>query len=226
MVHVDKLSFGGDPNVGLYCVATDKFVLVGKNISKSKLEKLKDIFSVPVIQISIYNTNLIGIFVSANSKTILVPEVISKEELKDLKEKVTNLAEVKIIKTDLNALGNNILTNDKIAILNKDFLVNEVKEIKKALGVRAKHGLQCNELLPGTAGILTNKGGIFSSELTESEIAKLEKSFGFEIGLGTISMGGRMLGSGVVANSFGFIASKLSSGYEIARVDESLGFLD
>ncbi len=228
MVHIDKFSFKGDPNVGLYCVATDKFFLVGKDVSSTQLKKLEKIFKVPPIQINIYNTNLIGLFICANSNTILVPEVIFKDELKEIKEKVKGLAEVKVVKTELNALGNNILTNDKVAVVNEEFSAAKAKEIGKVLGVKVKRGLKMGtlSLLPGSAGTLTNKGAIFPTDLSESDITQLEKLLGFEIGLGTISMGGKMVGSGVVANSFGLVVSTLSSGYEIARADESLGFLN
>jgi len=228
MVHVDKFSFKGDPNIGLYAVATDKFVLVGKGLSKANLTHLEKIFGVPAIEISIYSTNLIGIFTCANSSVILVPEVIYPEELEELKEKTKGLAEVKVVKTTFNALGNNVLVNDKVAIFNEEIPASVVKEFAKLLGIKKiKSGLQnIFPLLPGTAGVLTNRGGVFPNDLPDSEVSKIEKLLGFEIGLGTASMGGKMLGSGVVANSNGFIVSPTSSGFEIGRIEESLGFLN
>lgn len=225
-MHVDKFNFKGDSNVGLYAVATDKFVLVGKGLGSAKVRKLEKIFKVPVIQISVYSTDLIGVFICANSNAILVPEVIYPEELKDLKEKTKGLATVKVVKTELNALGNNILTNDKIAIFNDEMPTSMVKDVAKALGVKTKSGLKnIYPMLPGAAACITNRGGIFPTDLPESEVAKVEKLLGFEIGLGTMSMGGKMLGSSLVANSNGFIYNASSSGYEVARADESLGFL-
>ena len=43
MVHVDKVNFKGDPNIGLYCVATDKYALLGGELSKSKLKLLEEV---------------------------------------------------------------------------------------------------------------------------------------------------------------------------------------
>lgn len=230
MVHVDKMSFDGDPNVGLYAVATDKFVLIGRGVSRGKLKKLGEIFDVPVIPISVYGTNLVGLFISANSNNILVPEVIFKDELDNLKEKTKGLATVHVVKTTFNALGNNILATDKVAILNNEFPQQKVTEItNNLLGVkRVAKGIKTDSIsyLPGTVGVITNKGGIFALDLPDSEVKKIEKLLGFEVGLGTANMGGKMIGSAVVANSNGFIISDKSSGYEISRVDESLGFLE
>lgn len=227
MVHLDTFHFGGDPNIGLYAVATDNFVLTGKKLSPAKRKHLAEIFNVPIIQISIYNSDLIGLFVAASSKNILVPHIIHKDELDALKKVTKKFAEVHVIKTNLTALGNNILNNDQFGIISKEFSISEAKQIKDALEIEIQRGISYNNmnLLPGAAGVLTNKGAIFPVELKASEIKKLEKSLGFEIGLGTASMGNKMLGSGVVANSNGFIVSPLSSGYEISRIDESLGFL-
>jgi len=227
MVHLDTFHFNGDPNVGLYAVATDSFVLIGKKLGPAKRKHLEKIFNVPVIPISIYSSDLIGLFVAANSKNILVPHIIHRDELEELKEKTKKYAKVHIIKTDLTALGNNILNNDKFGIITHEFSDFEAEQIKKALDIKIQRGINYEnmELLPGAAGVLTNKGGIFPAELKKLEIKKFEKALGFEIGLGTASMGNKMIGSGVVANSNGFIVSQLSSGYEISRIDESLGFL-
>ena len=46
-----------------------------------------------------------------------------------------------------------------------------------------------------------------------------------EVGIGTISTGSSIISSGVIANSNGFLASSNSTGFEMGRIDESLGFL-
>ena len=225
MVHLAKLNFSGDSNIGLYAVATDKFVLIGKKLNKAKQSKLEEIFGVPVISIKIYNTDMVGVYICANSNNVLVPNIIRKEELTDIKKKLDGLAKVHILKTELNAHGNNRLTNEIIEIINKEYPKSKAVEIAKLLGVKVKLGLKhLYPMLPGAAAVLTNHGAILPPEVPEDEILKIEKQLGFEVGTGTISMGSHMIGSGVVANSNGFIVSSTSSGYEIVRVDESLNF--
>ena len=46
-----------------------------------------------------------------------------------------------------------------------------------------------------------------------------------EVGIGTVSTGSSIVSSGVIANSNGFLVSSNSSGFEIGRIDESLGFI-
>lgn len=225
MPHVDKLSINGDPNVGLYAIATDKFCIVGKSVSQKLVKRLEEVLKVPVIQANIYGTGFLGLFVAATSKTVLVPAVIFERELKELKVALKGLAEVKILNTEHTALNNNILNNDKVAILSPEFSKQEVRDIEKALKVKVLQTSLADLEVPGSAGVISNKGAIFNPNLKDKEIKQIEKLLNFEIGLGTVNMGSPIVSSGLIANSNGFIIGDLTSGYEISRVDESLGFL-
>jgi len=225
MVHVDKVNFKGDPNIGLYCVATDKYAILGEELSKTKLKILNEVLDVPIITSKIYGTPFMGIFCVANSNTVLVPDIIFDDEFENLKKKLKGIAEIKKIKTLKTALGNNILCNDKIAILSQEFSEKESKDIQKALSVKTKSMKLAEGDVPGSYGILTNKGGIFGSIVQNSEIKTSEKLIGFELGVGTVSTGSSIMGSGIIANSNGFLVSSNSTGFEMGRIDESLGFI-
>lgn len=226
MVHVAKISFQGDPNVGLHCAVSDKVCLIGKNASEKLIKELEEIFQVPVLAVSVYGTSLLGIFASVCKNTILLPEILFDYEIKDLKEKASKVGvKVEFIKTDNTALGNNILCNDKVAFVSSNFTEAEVKKISDVFGVKTLQVAFAETTTPGAFGVLTNKAGVFSQSLSDEEIARIEKEVGFEVGLGTINMGSPIIHAGVVANSNGFIVGDLSSGFEIGRVDESLGFL-
>lgn len=225
MVHVDKVNFKGDPNIGLYCVATDKYVLLGEELSKSKLNLLKEVLGVPIITSKIYGTPFVGIFCVANSNTVLVPEIIFDEEFESLTKQLKGIAEVKKIKTLKTALGNNILCNDKVGILSKEFSDKELKDVQSKLGIDVRQIRLAEGDVPGSYGILTNRGGILGSIVKDAEIKSVEKLIGFEVGVGTVSTGSSIMSSGIIANSNGFLVSTNSTGFEMGRIDESLGFI-
>ncbi len=223
MAHALKLAFNGDPNIGMYGVATDKFVLLGKSVPQKYVKEIEEALEVPVIQINVYGTSLVGIFIVATSRTVLVPDLIFEAELKEIVHKLKPLGvEVKTIKTQHTALCNNILVNDKVGIISTEYDKTTTKKISEALGIKAIQLDLMGSNVPGSIGVLTNKGAIFGSNLSDDEIKKIEKLTGFEIGLGSINMGSPLMHSGVMANSNGFLIGSLSSGYEISRVDESL----
>lgn len=227
MVHAIKLNINGDPNIGMYCIATDRFCLLGRSVPDKLAKEIEEALKVPVIRTSIYGTPMVGIFIAATSKTVLLPTVVFENELKYLKDELAKInVEVKILETNNTALANNILCNDKVAIVSTEFSRAEVKKIESDLGVTVIQTDLGHMFTPGSAGVLTNKGAVFNPNLSEEEIKKVEKLLSFEIGLGTINMGSPIMHSGVAANSHGFLVGSLSSGFEIGRVDESLGFLN
>lgn len=225
MVHVDKTNFKGDPNIGLYAVATDSFVLLGEKLNKKQTELLKEVLGVPIITSKIYGTPFAGIFCVANKNALLVPDIIFDEEFESIKKELKGIVEVKKFKTVHTALGNTILANDKYAIISDDFSDAESKKIGEALNVKIKKIKIAESNVPGAYGVLTNKGGIFGSITSDPSVKELEKYLKFEIGIGTVSTGSSIVSSGIISNSNGFVVSSNSSGFEIGRIDESLGFI-
>ena len=222
MVHAIKLDINGDPNIGLYGVATDKFCLLGKSVPEKLAKKIEAVLKVPVYQIKLYGTDLIGIFAVANSNCVLIPDIIFEKELAELKKLPIKF---ELIKTEKTALNNNILCNDKIAFASKEYTKEEVEKIKQALGVKVVQMPIAGTNLPGSCSILTSKGAIFNPNIKPSEIKQIEAELGFEIGLGTINLGNNFVASGLIANSNGFIVGSLTSGFEIMRIDEALIFI-
>ena len=225
MVHVDKINFKGDPNIGLYALATDSFVLIGEELNKKQTELLKEVFQVPIITSKIYGTPFAGIFCSANKEVLLVPDLIFDSEFKSLKKQLKDIVKVKKFKTVHTALGNTILVNDTHAIVSSDFSTEEMRKIEKIMDVKIKKIEIAESNVPGAYGILTNKGAIFGSITSDPSVEELEKYLKIEVGIGTISTGSSIISSGVIANSNGFLVSDNSSGFEIGRIDESLGFI-
>ena len=163
-------------------------------------------------------------FAVANSNTILLPDIIYDYELKKLRKELAKLnVKVEILETNHSAFGNNLIVNDKAGFISNAYSEDEIEKIKK---VFPKVKFEILDLsIPGSIGKVTNKGGIFEPNLPDTIIKKIEKSLGFEVGLGTVNMGNPFISSGIIANSFGFVMGANSSGFEVTRVDESLGFL-
>jgi len=221
-MHVSKLDFDSNPNVGLYAFANDQFCLVGKGINKKATELLKKVLDVPIHSISICGTSLIGVFIAGNNDKILVPSIAFDDELKELdKLKI----KYDIIDTKLTALGNNILCNGKGCIVNPEFKTKAIKQISDALGVPTIKGTIAGFEIVGACAALNDKGCVIHRDIISKEIDTVEKILGIECTNGTINMGSPYLKSGVISNSKGFIIGNISSGPEIQFVDEGLGFV-
>ena len=220
-----KLNFHGDPNVGLHGLATEKFCLLGRCATHEQTAEIESVLKVPAIQVGLYGTDLVGLFAVATSDSVLLPEIIFPNELKAVKEKLAKLnVDVHTIKTEHTALGNNILINETHGIISTVYDKKATEQIKKAFPKVKFEQFDLSGLtIPGSLGKVTVKGGVFSPNISYLEIKKLEKLFGFEIGLGTVNMGNPFLSSGIIANSNGLVIGTMCSGYEMSRIFESLG---
>ena len=94
------------------------------------------------------------------------------------------------------------------------------------LGVPAKKGTIASLGTVGMAAVVTNKGCLCHPKTTPEEVEQLEKVFDVDVMIGTVNHGFPMIGSGLVANSNGAIIGNMTTGIEMGRIEEALGFLD
>ncbi|ODS42534.1 MAG: hypothetical protein MSIBF_04250 [Candidatus Altiarchaeales archaeon IMC4] len=217
-MHLQQTSIQGEDFVGLFGMATDKYAILSENFPEC------DVLGVPVYRTKIYGTNLVGLFCSGNSNGLLLPYFVSDEELKKIKDFVSQFGVVVEKVFDKHtATGNMIACNDKAAIVSPRVL--DASDIEDALGVEV---IQCDIALyeeVGSCCIATSKGFLVHPEAEET-LAELEKIFKVPGLAGSVNFGFPFVKSGVIANSSGYVTGTRTSGIELGRIDEALGFLD
>jgi translation initiation factor 6 len=77
----------------------------------------------------------------------------------------------------------------------------------------------------GMAAIATNQGILVHPRTSEAELKVLEDLFGLPVDVGTVNFSSPLVGSGILANSKGYLAGADTTGPELGRIDEALGFL-
>jgi translation initiation factor 6 len=133
---------------------------------------------------------------------------------------------VGILPDRLNAVGNIVLANDSAALVHPDLSDKALEAIAGTLQVDVYRGTIAGIKNVGMAGVVTNKGLLVHPKVTASEREALEEIFGFPVSIGTTNFGTQMLGSGLLANSKNFVAGSETTGPELGRIEEALGFLE
>jgi len=77
----------------------------------------------------------------------------------------------------------------------------------------------------GMAATVTNNGGLLNPNANEWEIKKVKDMLKIDVMTGTVNFGSDMVGTGLVANSKGYIAGEDTTGFELGIIEEALGFL-
>ena len=130
------------------------------------------------------------------------------------------------VKDVINAAGNDILVNDNGALIHPDIGDHSMKKIGETLGVPVQRGTIASLKTIGMAAVVTNKGCLCHPKVTDEEKKQLEKLFDVNVMIGTVNHGVPMIGSGLIANTKGAIIGNLTTGIEMGRIEEALGFLD
>ncbi|ADT84066.1 translation initiation factor IF-6 [Thermococcus barophilus] len=227
-MHIERLDFENSPYLGVFGVATDKVLLVREGLQEKKLNVLREVLKVPIIETSIMKSRIVGIFAAGNSNAIVVPYYIWDTELERINAALREYdldIRIEPFLSKLTALGNLILANDKAALVSAKFTREEAKQLEDILGVEVERGIIAEFHAVGSVGVVTNKGGLVHPETTEEELEWLRDLFKVDIYLGTANQGVPFVGSCMLANSFGVVVGHLTTGPEIVKIEEALGFL-
>jgi translation initiation factor 6 len=211
----------GSDYVGVFATATDKLVITGRNLPQKTKHTLTSLLKVNCIEMTIVGYDLVGLFCRANSNGILFSNIILEEEFEQIKRMNLGL-NVEILKSNLNALGSNILTNDKIAIINPDYSDEEAKQIEEVLGVEVLKSKIDGFKTVGANNILTNTGLAINNKSTDEEKEQWDKLCKFNSIRTTANTGGLAIGLAAIANSNAVIVGEGTTGYELARIVEAL----
>ncbi|MHA1379594.1 MAG: translation initiation factor IF-6 [Candidatus Helarchaeota archaeon] len=216
-----KLNFFGNVNIGVFSFATDEYCVIPEGLTKREIKKMEDVLKVPCIPISIAQAHIIHTLSAGNKNGFIVPQTATDEEFSELKKQFNiNIAK---ITTEFTAVGNQILCNDKAAVISPDLETNQLKIIEDTLGVEVIRRKILEPEEPGLVGsqaICSNKGVLVHVDATDEILEWLGDVLDVEVDIGTVNAGYPYTASGIIVNSFGAIVGEDTTGPEIVRIGE------
>lgn len=214
-MHLEQKHIHGEDFIGLFGLATDKYAILSENFFKTK------VLNVPILNTHLYGTQLVGMFCAGNANALLVPYFIEGVELKIIKKFLDEFGvEIVKIKDRVTALGNLIACNDKGAVISPKFSDVSVFD---ALGVEVVKADIAKHEEVGACCVATNKGFLIHPD-AEKDINFFSDIFKVEGMVGSVNFGFPFVKSGLIANSNGYITGRRTTGIELGRIDDALGF--
>ena len=222
MLVTDKrIKIAGSSLLGVFARCTEKVVIVPQEVGEADRLALEDGLKVEAVRALAGIGSVLGSLVAANSNGFVVTHHAGNEELKALRE----YGRVARLPARINAAGNVILVNDSAALVHPGLSSRACEAVEQTLGVKVEKGTIGGLKTVGMAGVATNKGLLLHPRVSEEEIAVLERLFELPVDVGTVNLGSPLVGSGVLANSRGYFAGEDTSGPELGRIEDALGFL-
>jgi len=215
----------GSTCVGVYALATDKVLILPRQVPEHRSAVLGDWLGVPVLKTSVGGSVLIGPLLCANSKGILVPHTVMDEEFRALQaiEAEHGMRVGVMDGTPVTAFGNLVLANDRGAIVHPRFGRRTMKAIEDVLDVEVVKGTIAGLPYVGSLACATNKGVLAHPDIFEGERELIEDVLKVPVETGTVNSGIRMVALGLIANSRAAVAGFATTGREMAVIGKGLG---
>jgi len=208
----------GSPNIGVYASANESLSLVAANSAPGFVEDIETILGVETILTTVSGSFVIGSLVRMNSNGIVVTGMIEETELKRIKDKIS----VTVLQDKVNAAGNNILANDKGAIINPNLSANTEKRIADALGVEVVRSALAGYDTVGSVCVATNKGCLCNVSATEEDMDLIRDVLGVEPKKGSVNHGVKYIGAGIICNSKGALIGDETTPIEMGKIEDGL----
>ncbi len=219
---IGKAHFFGNPFIGVFSVANDNLALCPLEDSGKFSKTLKQILGVDVVKTNIADSPIIGVYVAMNNYAAVLPELTLEKEYSLLKE----LFEVVYVSPlPYNAWGNNLVINSKGGIINPE-LEKEIPKLQDVLGIEIVPMEIAAYKTVGSAVVANDKGFVITYKAKEEEIKAVEDVLGVKGRKTSINMGSPLPHVGLVANNKGAIVGEMSSGVEVANVEEGLDIIE
>ncbi len=217
---VYKMLLYGSSNVGVFCIATDKYVFVPFDAPEKVDRIFGEILRVEVKRVQIGGSKLLGVLAVANSRGIVLPRTARDVEV----EQFSKLGmEVAVLDCKYSALGNLIVANDRGAIVSPILPRDTVKTIEDVLGVEVVQCEVAGSPLVGSIIAASNKGALVTPEASADDLKLVSDVLKVPADIGTVNRGRPYVRGGMVVNSFGAVVGEETTGPEIMRIVQVFG---
>jgi translation initiation factor 6 len=221
---VFRASFAGSPYVGVFARATDDHLLVRPDADDDVVAGLADELAVPAVPTTVGGSATVGALATGNDAGLLLSGRATDAEVDRIADATDR--PVRRLPGRVNAAGNVVLANDYGAYVHPELSDDAVAAVRETLDVPVERGSLGEVRTVGTAAVATDRGVLCHPKAREPELAALEDLLDVPADVGTVNYGAPLVGSGLVANGAGYAVGGDTTGPELGRIEDALGYVD
>lgn len=218
-----RTSVVGSSYVGVFVAATDEYAFLRPDLDDDLAAAIADELDCEPIETTVGGSVTVGSLLVGNDAGLLASGRIRDHEREHL-EAETGLP-VTELPGRINAAGNVVLANDHGAFVHRELPEEAIPAIESGLDVPVERGDIAGVRTVGTAAGVTDRGVLCHPKTTDDELDGLEACLGVHADIGTINYGAPLVGAGLVANRAGYVAGEDTTGPELGRIEDALGYV-
>ena len=209
----------GSFNIGVSAVANESLAFTSPDVDDLFLRDLEEALGVKPFKTTVGGAHVVGSLIAMNSNGAAVSGLVEQDELAIIEKQIP----VVLLPDYINAAGNNILVNDRGAIVNPEFSDALVKKVEETFGVEVMKAAiaGCNTI--GSLCKCNNNGCVCTVDATDDDIELIKDVLKVkEVQRTTVNHGSKYVGSGIVANSKGALVGDATTPIEMGRLEDGL----
>ncbi|MGC8859966.1 MAG: translation initiation factor IF-6 [Thermoplasmata archaeon] len=206
------------PYVGVFSVCNESMAIIPKDSTPDEEKLVKRALDVDVHKTFIGGSPLLGSLMVMNSKGAVVADFGELEDLHFMKDDYNIL----FIDDKINAVGNDILASDRVALVHPDFENETIRYIGEALDVEVVKGMIGGIKTVGSVAVVTKNALLVNPQVDEKEIKFLQDLFRLPVHLTTANFGSIYIGASMIANSKGALVGDLSTPIEVFEIEDAI----
>ena len=82
---IELININGNPNVGVYIFANNKFALIPPGLTQKTRKLIEDALNVEAIEVRIADMTINGVMVAGNNKGLLLPRLVRPDEFDEIR---------------------------------------------------------------------------------------------------------------------------------------------
>ena len=216
-----KLDFEGNSEISAYICLTNAYAIVGRSNTPNFIETLRENLDIPIVETTVGNIKTVGNLLVGNKHGLICSDLINDQELLHIRNSLPPEIRVVRVYDKLNALGNSILCNDNLCLVNPDFGACDILE--DVLKVPVHKFTLGTEPLVGSYGVMSSRGILLHPQMNKAEVEEISRGFKLDAIGSTINHGKNCVGSGIVTNDYICIVGKNTTNVEIKVAEKVLG---
>ena len=218
---IDTVDIFGSDQVGVHLATVGKVLFHPPELPQPTLDILSNTIGLELHPISIGGSNLVGALVSGNQRGIAVADIATEDDI----DQLTSFGDVVVMEGGVNTAGNLLIVNDHGAVASPSIPQDGLEILAEVLGVDIVSTTVAGQDVVGSLAVTNDQGVLLHPDVTPDEAMLIEDILGVPPMVGTVSFGSPYVGAGTCASNEGAVSGTKTTGPELNRIEDALGFL-